>query len=102
MEAILRYKDVRKSATALNCSAAQLKAKIAEFGLWDMFDVEVPHFVVSMIPDEVILETLRAEGNLSAAAQELIIPRHVLKRTMKSRGITLKAARARDEGDSHE
>jgi len=102
MEAILRYKDVRKSATALNCSSEQLKAKIAELGLWEMFEVEVPHFVVGMIPDEVIVETLRSEGNISAAAQELIIPRQVLKRTMKSRGITLKAARARDEGDSYE
>ena len=89
MEAILRYKDIGK--------ADQLKWRIAEFGLWDMFDVEVPRFVVSMIPDEVILETLRLEGNISAAAQELIIPRQVLKRTMKSRGITQKAARSFDE-----
>ncbi len=59
--------------------------------------MEVPRFVVSMIPDEVILETLRLEGNISAAAQELIIPRQVLKRTMKSRGITQKAARSFDE-----
>lgn len=93
-EAILRFKDVGKSATALNCSSEQLRERIAELGLWDMFEVEVPHFTASLIPDEVIFEALKLEGNLSAAAQELIISLQDLKRTMKSRGITLKDARS--------